>query len=170
MIEAEHALVIDADIDHVWRYVQDIGRWAELFPGCRECEVVDEHDSRWTIKVGTGGMVKTVRVLVHVDQWDGPRRVDFSYRLETEPVTGSGSYTASRMSDIETEIGLQLRVQGNGQMAAMWEAICKPLLPQMARTFAGRLKGEIEGPVPVHRASFFATLARWWRKLWRIGQ
>ena len=134
MIEAEHTLVIDAAIDDVWDYVQDISKWANLFPGCRDCEIIDDDNSRWTLKVGAGGMVKTVNVLVHVDRWDGPGRVDFSYRLESEPVVGSGSYSASRKSDIESEVGLQVRVEGSGQMAAMWEAMCKPLLPQMAKT------------------------------------
>ncbi len=95
MIEAQHGLVIEADIDHVWNYVQDISKWAVLFPGCRDCEVIDEHNSNWTIKVGAGGMIKTVNVLVHVDNWDGPGRVDFSYKLASEPVVGSGSYMAS---------------------------------------------------------------------------
>jgi ketosteroid isomerase-like protein/carbon monoxide dehydrogenase subunit G len=172
MIEAEHTLVIDAAIDDVWNYVQDISKWANLFPGCRDCEIIDDDNSRWTLKVGAGGMVKTVNVLVHVDQWDGPGRVDFSYRLESEPVVGSGSYSASRKSDIESEVGLQVRVEGRGQMAAMWEAMCKPLLPQMAKTFSDRLKTEIEAlvpaavPTPAARPSLVASLAGWLRNVW----
>ncbi len=174
MIEAEHTLVIDAAIDDVWRYVQDISKWANLFPGCRDCEIIDDDNSRWTLKVGAGGMVKTVNVLVHVDRWDGPGRVDFSYRLESEPVVGSGSYSASRKSDIESAVGLQVRVEGSGQMAAMWEAMCKPLLPQMAKTFSDRLKTEIEALVPAASAvpapapgpSLVASLAGWLRNVW----
>src|SRR6056300_1142151 len=99
MIEAEHSLVIESDINEVWNYVQDITKWANLFPGCRECEVIDDHNSKWVIKVGAGGLIKTVHVLVHIDQWDGPERVDFSYKLESEPVVGSGTYSASRKND-----------------------------------------------------------------------
>lgn len=173
MIEAEHALVIDTGIDDVWDYVQDISRWANLFPGCRECEVIDEHHSRWAIKVGAGGMIKTVNVLVQVEKWDGPGRVDFSYQLESEPVVGSGSYTAMRRSDIETEIGLRMQVQGSGQMAPMWEAMCKPLLPPMARAFATDLKAEVEAlssgsaSPPAARPSIIARLLGWLRELWR---
>ncbi len=172
MIEAEHSLIINSDIDQVWDYVQDIRKWANLFPGCRECEVLDEYNSKWILKVGTGGMVKTVNVLVHVDRWDGPGRVDFNYRLESEPVVGRGSYTASRKSDIETEVGLQVQVEGSGQMAAMWEAMCRPLLPQMAKTFSSRLKTEIEAlapaaaPVPAARPTLGGRLGRWLRNLW----
>ena len=144
MIEAEHALIIDAGIDEVWNYVQHIDKWATLFPGCRECVVMDEHNSKWVIKVGAGGLVKTVNVLVTVDNWSGPERVDFSYRLETEPVVGSGSYTAVPRGDTATEVSLHVKVEGSGQMAAMWEAMSRPLLPQMAKTFSSRLKKEIE--------------------------
>jgi len=171
MIEAQHSLVIDAGIDHVWDYVQDISKWANLFPGCRDCEVIDDHNSKWVLKVGAGGMVKTVNVLVNIDKWDGPGRVDFNFKLESEPVVGSGSYTASRSSDLATEIGLQLTVEGNGQMAQMWEAMSKPLLPQMAKTFAGKLKSEIESvapaaPVPAARPSVLSAVAHWLRNLW----
>jgi carbon monoxide dehydrogenase subunit G len=144
MIETQQSVLIDAAIERVWDYVRDIRRWANVFPGCRECTVIDERDSRWTLKVGAGGLVKTVNVLVHVDHWDGPGRVDFSYELESDPVKGSGSYIAEKAGDQVTDVTLQVRVEGSGSMAPMWEAISKPLLPRLARSFAEQLKAEIE--------------------------
>lgn len=180
MIEAEYRLVIDAGIDTVWNYVQHIEKWALLFPGCRECEVIDDHNSKWVIKVGAGGLVKTVNVLVTVNSWAGPERVDFSYRLETEPVVGSGSYTAIRQGTDATEIGLHVQVEGSGQMAAMWEAMSRPLLPQMAKTFAGRLKTEIEStadhqpvaevPVASGNPSILSRLMSWLKGLFGSGR
>jgi carbon monoxide dehydrogenase subunit G len=173
MIEAEHSLVIGAGIGSVWEYVQDIRRWARLFPGCRECQVIDAQDSRWIIKVGAGGLVKTVNVQVHVDQWDGPERVNFSYRLEGEPVRGGGSYVAASRGLDQTEVTLRVRVEGSGAMAPMWEAVSKPLLPQLAKTFAGQLKAEIENAVGVQavamieKRSVFAAIGRWLRGLRR---
>jgi len=176
MIEAEHALVIDTAINNVWGYVQDIRKWANLFPGCRECEVINENDSRWTIKVGAGGLVKTVIVLVHIDQWAGPERVDFSYKLESEPVVGSGSYIAAKQGAGSTQVTLKLQVQGSGPMAPMWEAVGRPLLPQMAKMFSGKLKSEIEANVDVaavdeviatETPSLFAAIGNWLRNLWR---
>ena len=144
MIETKQTISIDAPIDDIWHYVQDIRRWANLFPGCRECVVVDADDSRWILKVGAGGLVRTVHVLVHVDQWSGPQRVNFSYQLQGDPVTGSGSYSALRKSERETEVTLSVQVQGSGKMAPMWEAISRPLLPKLAKFFAAKLKTEIE--------------------------
>jgi carbon monoxide dehydrogenase subunit G len=144
MIETEQTILIQASIDDIWEYVQDIRRWANLFPGCRECVVVNERDSRWILKVGAGGLVRTVIVLVHVDQWDGPQRVNFSYQLEGDPVTGSGSYGALRKTQHETDVTLSVQVRGSGSMAAMWEAISRPVLPKLAKFFAAKLKTEIE--------------------------
>src|SRR4051812_3488261 len=112
MIETEQSILINAPIESVWSYVQDIRSWANLFPGCRDCTVIDAHNSRWVLKVGAAGLVRTVNVLVHIDQWDGPERVDFSYKLEGDPVEGSGSYIASRRSELETEVMLRVRVIG----------------------------------------------------------
>ncbi|HSW12107.1 MAG TPA: SRPBCC family protein [Solimonas sp.] len=171
MIEAEHSVVIDAPIGGVWDYVQDIRKWAKLFPGCRECTVINEQDSHWVIKVGAGGLVRTVNVQVHVDQWDGPERVNFSYKLAGEPVEGSGSYIAKSLGSRQTEVSLTVRVSGSGPMAPMWEAVSRPLLPQLAKVFAGQLKAEIEqavGVAPVISVAPppFAALGRWLQRVW----
>jgi carbon monoxide dehydrogenase subunit G len=144
VIETQASVPIDAPIKEVWGFVQDIRRWAQLFPGCRDCEVIDARNSRWTLKVGAGGLVRTVRVLVRVDEWAGPGRVDFSYTLEGDPVEGAGSYNASPAGTDATDVALTVRVAGTGPLAPLWEAMSRPLLPQLARAFAGRLKAEIE--------------------------
>jgi ketosteroid isomerase-like protein/carbon monoxide dehydrogenase subunit G len=171
MIEAEHSLVVDAPITGVWDYVQDIRKWAQLFPGYQSCDVIDAQDSHWTLKVGAGGLVRTVKVLVHVDRWGGPEQVDFSFKLANEPVNGGGSYTARATGSGQTEISLKLRVSGGGPMAPMWEAVSRPLLPQLAKLFAGQLKAEIEqlagvAPTPEAKPSAIGILRRWLQKLW----
>jgi carbon monoxide dehydrogenase subunit G len=172
MIETEQSVVIDAPIEKVWDHVKDIRKWAELVPGMRECTVIDTNDSRWLIKVGVGGLVRTATVLVHVDQWSGPERVDFSYTLDGDPVIGGGSYVASRKSAYETEVTMTVRVEGSGPVAPLWEAMCKPLLPQLAKSFAGKLKAEIEKAgtgvpsQPAETPSAFRAIWQWLRSLW----
>ncbi len=170
MIETEQSVLIDASNADVWSYVQDISRWAALFPGCRECTVIDECDSRWVIKVGAGGLVRTVNVRVHVDEWAGPNRVQFTFKLEGEPVDGRGTYTSKITGARQTEMSLKVAVTGSGPMAPMWEAVSRPLLPQLARTFAGQLKQEIEliagvAPTP-QKPSPISAFATWLRRLW----
>lgn len=177
MIEADKKFSIAAPIDNVWDYVRDIEKWAMLLPGCRECLIIDDHRSQWTIKVGAGGLVKTVKVLVAVHKWDGPGRVDFAYTLESEPVVGGGYYRASQNDNGSTDIELQLRVEGNGPMAPMWEAVCKPLFHPLATAFTDKLKTEIEahvGLVPSQAGAkdgltgWLGAIAGWWRRCWLV--
>ena len=144
MIETAQTICIDTAIEQVWDYVQDMQRWANLMPGAQSCTVIDRNDSRWTLKVGAGGLVRTVNILVHVESWDAPRAVNFTYELENDPVKGSGAYLAVGKIESETEVTLILRVEGSGPMAPMWEAVCKRVLPQLAKSFAAKLKAEIE--------------------------
>ena len=175
MIETEQTVLIDVGIDRVWDYVRDIRRWASITPGYRDCTVVDANESRWTLKVGVGGLVRTVNVLVHVDAWTGPERVSFSYKLQGDPVAGGGSYVATRKG-AQTEVTLRVRVEGSGPVAPMWEAMGSPLLPQFAKSFAGQLKAEIEKAAGVSASqdilvantpSMFAAIGNRLRKIWR---
>jgi carbon monoxide dehydrogenase subunit G len=175
MIETEQTVVIAAGIEAVWSFARDIRRWAGLMPGMQDCTVIDDDNSRWVLKVGVGGLVRTVKVQVHVEQWDGPARAAFSYRLEGDPVQGGGAYRATALGPQQTEVALQVRVEGSGPMAPMWEAMGRPLLPQLAKGFAEQLKAEIEkeaaaAPPPAvapPARSPFAALAAWLRSAWR---
>lgn len=176
MIETQQSVVVDVGIDGVWNYVRDIRRWANMMPGLQECDIIDDNDSQWTLKVGVGGLVRTVRVLVHVDQWDGPERVSFSYKLKGDPVEGGGNYLAVAKGAGQTEVTLTVRVAGSGPMAPMWEAMGKPLLPQFAKAFAGQLKAKIEegagmtlpkGAGAPQRQSLVATIAAKLRAIWQ---
>lgn len=144
MIDTEQKIVIEAPIGDVWACAKAIEGWANLMPGLQGCDIVDENDSRWTLKVGAGALVRTVQVLVHVDRWAGPEQVDFSYTLQGDPAKGGGVYRARSLGPNETEITLGVRVEGTGPMAPMWEAMGKPLLPKFARGFAEQFKAEVE--------------------------
>lgn len=173
MIETTQATVIAAPIGAVWDHVSDIARWAPLMPGMQDVEMIDADHSRWVLKVGVGGLVRTVKVDVTVDRWAGPGEVDFTYVLTSDPVKGSGTYRAAAQDGGCTAIELHVKVEGSGPMAPMWEAMGKPVLPQLAKAFAGALKSQIEAasegrpqdgarPVPM-----LVRLVRWLRR--RLG-
>ncbi len=173
MIDTEQTVTIRAGIETVWDFARDIRGWASLMPGMQDCEVIDDDNSRWTLKVGVGGLVRTVRVKVHVDQWDGPANVFFTYKLEGDPVQGGGSYYATAIGPNETEVKLRVEVKGSGPMAPMWEAMGKPLLPTLAKGFASQLRDKIEEMSGVTTDEPSAATARpagfvaWLRRLLR---
>jgi carbon monoxide dehydrogenase subunit G len=173
MIDTEQTVLIRTGIGQAWDFARDIRRWAELVPGMQDCEILNEDDSRWIVKVGVGGLVRTVTVEVHVERWSGPDAVDFTYKLKGDPVTGGGTYRALATPE-GTEVTLGLRVEGGGPMAPMWEAMGRPLLPQLAKGFAGQLRDAVEAaagiaePAPARR-SLGALLIAWLRGLFGKG-
>lgn len=176
MIEAQHTTTVDVPLQGVWDYVVDIGNWAALMPGLQSFEVIDADNSRWVLKVGVGGMVRTVKVAVHVEEWAGPERAKFAFKLEGDPVQGGGTYTAVAVG-AQTEFTLAIQVVGSGPVAPMWEALGRPVLPTFVKAFADKLKGKIEenaggsgaapGAVPEARPSFWARLRNWLAGLFR---
>ena len=145
MIETRQQVSVAAPIGETWNYARDVERWAEIMPGYQSCDIIDEDNSLWVLKVGVGGLVRTVKVDVRVDEWAGPERVDFSFKLRGDPVEGGGSYHALGEDDGRTQVTLHVRVNGSGPMAPMWEAMGGPILPKFAKGFAEELKARIEG-------------------------
>ena len=169
MIETEQAVRIAVPIDRVWNYACDVQRWAEIMPGYQSCEIEDEDNSRWVLKVGVGALVRTVKVRVHVDEWAGPERVRFAFRLEGDPVEGGGSYHAVAAGPDATDVSLRVHVAGSGPMAPMWEAMGGPVLPKFAAAFAGQLRDRIEaecgvGGAPA-RPGLWSRFVAWLRRI-----
>ena len=171
MIETAQTVTVDCDIGDTWDYARNFERWASIMPGFQTCEIEDADNSRWILKIGVGAMVRTVKVRVHVVEWAGPERVDFTFKLEGDPVLGSGSYLAAVSGDAQTEMTLRVQVEGSGPMAPMWEAMGGPVLPKFAKGFAEQLKAKIEEacgsarPVAA-RVTPFAAFKAWLQKLW----
>ncbi|MGE3690890.1 MAG: CoxG family protein [Novosphingobium sp.] len=172
MIQTEQTIRIAAPIDQVWAYAKDVERWAEIMPGYQECQIADEDNSRWVLKVGVGGLVRTVKVQVHVDRWAGPEAVDFTFKAEGDPVTGGGSYRATAQG-AETDVALLVKVEGQGPMAPMWEAMGGPMLPKFAKSFAEQLRDRIEAiaggatleEVTARPPSLWARFMAWLKRL-----
>jgi carbon monoxide dehydrogenase subunit G len=157
----------------VWDYVVDIRNWADLMPGLQNCEIIDDDNSRWVLKVGVGGMVRTVKVAVHVEEWAGPGLARFAFKLEGDPVHGGGTYTAAQSGD-GTDFTLAIQVVGSGPVAPMWEALGRPVLPTFVKAFAEKLKGKIEenagsdavaGSAPAAKPPLLVRLGNWLRSL-----
>lgn len=143
MIEHEQGIAVRSSIQDVWDYVSDMRRWASSVPGCKNCEVIDEDRSIWTIKAGAGALIKTVKVNVLVEKWDAPTAVSFSFDIQNEPVRGDGSYSAVYTAE-GTELLLRLRIVGSGPMAPVWETLGKPIVPALAKSFVESLREQIE--------------------------
>jgi len=174
VIETTQHVIVEASLGAVWDHARDVRRWAAIMPGFRECEIIDDDHSRWILKVGVGGLVRTVKVNVAVTRWAGPGEVDFTYALEGDPVSGGGTYRSEASGPSQTRLALHVEVKGSGPMAPMWEAMGGPLLPKFAAGFAGELKAAIEAELApggavtapaAARSGLLGRLRQWLRRL-----
>ena len=171
MIDTEQSIIIEAPIGQVWSFAKDINAWARLMPGFQDCDIADGDHSRWTLKVGVGALIRTVKIAVHVGRWAGPEEADFTFALEGDPVQGRGGYRAVSLGPGQTRISLAVQVEGTGPMAPMWEAMGRPLLPKFARGFAEQFKDEVEqlggGAADASPESFWIRFMACPRRLFR---
>jgi carbon monoxide dehydrogenase subunit G len=161
VIEDRQSIAIDAPLARVWDIAKEIHAWSRLMPGFERCEIIDAANSCWTMKVGAGALVRTLTVLVSVTRWAGPEEVDFTYELKGDPVQGNGKYRARSTGPDASEMTLEIRVEGAGPMAPLWEAMGRPLLPKLVRGFNEQFKAQVEHTTQLTDASLTAT--RWTR-------
>jgi carbon monoxide dehydrogenase subunit G len=172
MIEHRQSLRINAPNALVWEYVSVMANWASNMPGYRSFDIVNEKESLWTLKIGVGALVRTVKVRVVIQQWDEPYHVSFIFRLDNDPVDGDGAYQATIRSGGITDVEISFRITGRGPMSTAWEAMMRPILPKMAKGFSDALTASIEQlATPPMSFDVIASparlgpLARLWRKI-----
>jgi carbon monoxide dehydrogenase subunit G len=173
MIKTNQTVTVGCGIEETWSYAKDFERWATIVPGYQSCEIEDEDNSLWLLKVGVGAMVRNIKVCVHVKEWAGPGRVDFSFKLEGDPVLGRGSYLAQANGASQTDMTLRVEVEGSGPLAPMWEAMGAPVLPKFAKAFAEQLRNRIEefnGAVPQESGTpkRATGCVAWLRSIWNV--
>jgi carbon monoxide dehydrogenase subunit G len=166
MLSTAEKTQIAVPLSDVWKYVSVPANWAAQFPGYVSFEEINPNEYTWTIKVGLGGLVRTVKIRVHVTEWNEPTHVAFTLEGITEPISGTGSFNASEVAAGSTEIALELSISGSGSMANMMEAMARPVLPKLGQTFCTRLKNAIEEDAGVAEAK--EPRVPWYRRWWLL--
>lgn len=165
MLSTEQSVPIRVPLGDVWTYVSAPSNWAEQFPGYESFEEkVPDSEYIWTVKIGLGGLVRTVKVRVHVTAWDEPHHVSFGLKGITEPITGQGAFDARPAGVALTDVTLTLSIAGSGNMANMMEAMARPVVPKLGQLFCNRLKDEIESRAGVVEAA--TTRVAWYARVW----
>jgi len=143
-LESEETFVVNAPREKVWDYTSDMRNWATNMPGYESFEQLNDTDSRWTLEVKIGPFRRTVRMVVHLTEWNEPEHVAFTLRSETDPVTGTGGFDAIATGECETTVKLRLRIDSSGPMAGMMESLARPVLARMQKSFAEAIAEDIE--------------------------
>ncbi|MGA7670559.1 MAG: SRPBCC family protein [Nitrolancea sp.] len=143
-LESHESFVVRAPRELVWTYTSDMRNWAANMPGYESFEQLSETDSRWTLSLKLGPFKRTVKMLVHITDWDEPERVAFTLKSETDPVNGEGGFVASEQGADETSVELRLLIDSTGPMAGMMESMARPVLARMQKSFAQSITEDIE--------------------------
>jgi carbon monoxide dehydrogenase subunit G len=144
MIETDHGFVIEAPIGAVWDYANDIGNWASSMPGYESFEEIDAVHSNWVLKVPLGALTKRVALKVTIIERRAPEHISFELRGRSDPVEGRGTFTAEAQGPRQTSVDVTLAIWGSGQMAAVMEAMSRPVVPALTRSVSESFKSAIE--------------------------
>lgn len=144
MLETSEQFEVNAPVEAVWSYAGDMRNWAANMPGFDSFEQLSETESYWTLKPRLGPFTRTVRMRVHVVDWQPPNHISFTLKSETDPVEGSGRFDAQSLSPDRTSVTLYLRLDSHGPLAGMMEGLARPVLPRMADSFARAMAQDIE--------------------------
>jgi carbon monoxide dehydrogenase subunit G len=144
MLETSEQFEVNAPVEAVWGYASDMRNWAANMPGFERFQQLSETESYWTLKPRIGPFTRTVRMRVHVVEWQPPTHIGFTLVSETDPVEGNGRFDAESLAPDRSGVTLYLRLDSHGPLAGMMEGLARPVLPRMARSFAAAMAKDIE--------------------------
>jgi carbon monoxide dehydrogenase subunit G len=145
----EERFEVKAPADAVWAFLLDPARLAPCIPGAGAVEVVDERSYRLTLGVKVGFLSTTQDLRMTVVEADPPRRlvavgrgedrrlgsqVDVRSTLELEPAGPD-----------RTAVRYRSEVKVLGRLGSIGDAVMKAKAGELAREFAARVRGAIEG-------------------------
>jgi carbon monoxide dehydrogenase subunit G len=105
MPEVGYATVVDASLERVWTYVENLNNWSHLMVGFQSLDIVTDRQSVWTLRGDVGILSREVKVQVDITEWLPLDRVDFTVVGITERLDGAGSFVMRRSSDTEAPAG-----------------------------------------------------------------
>jgi carbon monoxide dehydrogenase subunit G len=90
--EVEHTIEVDAGIDEVWRYVENLENWAPFVIGFQQLQIVDDRRSVWTVRGDLGILSREVELQADITVWEPRDRVEFTITGLTERLEGDGHF------------------------------------------------------------------------------
>jgi hypothetical protein len=92
MPEVEHTVQVDAGVDEVWRYVENLENWAPFVIGFQQLQIVDDRRSVWTVRGDLGILSREVELQADITVWEPGDRVEFTITGLTERLDGDGHF------------------------------------------------------------------------------
>lgn len=138
---------VQAPVEKVWDFLQDIPRVAECMPGVEEVREVgpDEYEGKLKVKVGPIGAAFGGRV--RIVEREAPRRmvaeVSGDDRTSATAVKATFTGVLEPEGEAATRIAYDLDVTLRGRLAQFGSAVVQGTAKKMAAEFARRLQEAI---------------------------
>lgn len=137
MAEAEYTTTARLPLETIWDFVKEMDNWAPFVAGYQSHVKLSEDDSTWVLKGDVGVLARTVEFAVHVDEWAGPERVQFSLKGVNEPMEGGGTFLLSPHEEADPAAPGAIAVPArDGWLTRLFTAL--------ARFFYGLVHGRAE--------------------------
>ena len=153
MPEVEYTTTMHLEHEVIWDFVKDMNNWAPFLTGYQKHEVVNETDSVWTLKGDVGVLVRSVKLAVHVTEWNGPDRVAFTLKGLNEDVDGGGTLTMGPCAPASTTTALAKPIK-LGLFRRMMNAIARFFFRRVHGTGPTRDKTQAREGVPASQLKF----------------
>jgi len=151
MPEVRQQIVIQAPIEEVWTFVNNLRNWATEMPGYQDFREIDADHSVWQLKGDAGILQKRVTFDARVTKREPPTRVEFTLHGIDEQLDGAGSFTAAPTADGATQVDLTLALEAGGLMGPVISALLAKTLPRDVARLAVAIKERVEAAAATGR-------------------
>lgn len=129
-------------IKSVWSFMIDRKEVGCLFPGCKGVEILNDLDSKWTIKMSLGPFSRTIEMFAHTTEMIEQQRL--AWTATHEHLITSGLVLFKKISDNETEITYHLEGHVTGHFTILQDMVVAEKLGEVTRGLIKGIKERLE--------------------------
>ena len=144
MPAVEHTAIVNAPIELVWRYLEEMGNWAPFLKGYQKHEEINDKESIWTLKGDVGVLCRVVEIKITITEWVEMEKISFELEGITEKVTGGGTFVPTAKSSDSTELFFEFTISAGGLIGPVANVLMKPMLKPVAMDMGDGIKKDIE--------------------------
>lgn len=146
MPSVEHEIVVNAPLQVVWDFIEDMGNWAPFLEGYQKHEEINDTESIWILKGDVGVLCRIVKMKITITEWLEQEKVAFSIKGISERATGEGIFLASPGNTPGTSnLYFQFTLDAGGAIGPVVNIVMKPRLKPVAEKMAVNIKEVVEG-------------------------
>jgi len=144
MPSVEHTALVNAPIEVVWKYLENMSNWAPFLEGYQKHEEINDKESIWTLKGDMGVLARVVQIKITITEWIDFKKIAFEIEGITERVAGGGTFIPTAKSPDSTELFFEFTIKAGGLIGPVANVLMKPMLKPVATNMGNSIKEEIE--------------------------